>query len=106
MNDIVDAHHHIWRQADMPWLVRADAAAHLRPLRADPARLPGRANFSTISPAPASSSPSMCRPTGPRTAFEDEVAWVQRDRGETGWPHAIVGYADVTVDESARSSTG
>ena len=32
MTDIVDAHHHIWRQADMPWLVGPDAAAHLRPL--------------------------------------------------------------------------
>ena len=42
MTDIVDAHHHIWRQADMPWLVRPDAAAHLRPLRGDPARLPDR----------------------------------------------------------------
>ena len=29
---IVDAHHHIWRQADLAWLIRPDAAAHLRPL--------------------------------------------------------------------------
>ena len=31
--------------------------------------------------------------------FEDEVAWVQRTADETGWPHAIVGYADMTVDD-------
>ena len=41
MTEIVDAHHHIWRQADMPWL-RPDAAAHLRALRADPPRLSDR----------------------------------------------------------------
>src|SRR5208337_1131573 len=31
--------------------------------------------------------------------FEDEVAWVQKTAEETGWPHAIVGYADMTVDD-------
>ena len=29
--------------------------------------------------------------------FEDETAWVQRTSEETGWPHAIVAYADFTV---------
>jgi predicted TIM-barrel fold metal-dependent hydrolase len=28
-------------------------------------------------------------------AAEDEVAWVQRTAEESGWPHAIVGYADL-----------
>ena len=41
----------------------------------------------------------MCRPTGRRTAFDDEVAWVQRAADETGWPHAIVGYADLIADD-------
>jgi len=31
--------------------------------------------------------------------FEDEVAWVQKTADETGWPHAIVGFADMTVDD-------
>ena len=31
--------------------------------------------------------------------FEDEVAWVQKTADETGWPHAIVGYADMSVDD-------
>jgi predicted TIM-barrel fold metal-dependent hydrolase len=29
--------------------------------------------------------------------FEDETAWVQRTSEETGWPHAIVAYADFAV---------
>jgi predicted TIM-barrel fold metal-dependent hydrolase len=31
--------------------------------------------------------------------FEKEVAFLQKTAHETGWPHAIVGYADVTVDD-------
>ena len=30
---------------------------------------------------------------------EDEVAWVQRTADETGWPHAIVGYADLLAED-------
>jgi len=30
---------------------------------------------------------------------EDEVAWVQTTADETGWPHAIVGYADLLADD-------
>jgi predicted TIM-barrel fold metal-dependent hydrolase len=30
---------------------------------------------------------------------ESEVAWVQRTANETGWPHAIVGYADLLADD-------
>src|SRR5262249_50796131 len=30
---------------------------------------------------------------------EDEVAWVQKTADETGWPHAIVGYADLSADD-------
>lgn len=31
--------------------------------------------------------------------FEDEVKWVQQTGDETGWPHAIVGYADLMVED-------
>ena len=30
---------------------------------------------------------------------EDEVAWVQKTADETGWPHAIVGYADLLAGD-------
>ena len=32
MTGIIDAHHHIWRQDDLPWLKGPYAAAHLRAL--------------------------------------------------------------------------
>ena len=31
--------------------------------------------------------------------FEDETAWVQQTADEHGWPHAIVSYADFSVDD-------
>jgi predicted TIM-barrel fold metal-dependent hydrolase len=31
---------------------------------------------------------------------EDEVAWVQATADRTGWPHAIVGYCDMTVPDA------
>ena len=47
---------------------RADATAHLRSLRADPARLSDRRISRTTSPATASSSRSMCRPIGRKSS--------------------------------------
>ena len=35
----------------------------------------------------------------PKENFEHEVAWVRQVADESGWPHGIVGYADVTVDD-------
>ena len=48
----------------------------------------------------ASRNRSMCRPTGRRTGFEDEAAWVQRTHEETGWPHGLVAYADLAVKDA------
>ena len=61
MIPIVDAHHHIWRQADLPWLQGPMRAAHLRPLRADPARLSDRGIPRRHRRHAASRSPSTCR---------------------------------------------
>ena len=41
----------------------------------------------------------MSRPIGAPGLFEDEVAWVQAQADETGWPHGIVGYADFLVED-------
>ena len=32
--------------------------------------------------------------------FEREAEWVQRTHDETGWPHAIVAYADMSADDA------
>jgi predicted TIM-barrel fold metal-dependent hydrolase len=35
----------------------------------------------------------------PHDQFEDEAAWVQQTANEHGWPHALVAYADFSVDD-------
>jgi predicted TIM-barrel fold metal-dependent hydrolase len=35
----------------------------------------------------------------PPEAYEEEAAWVQRTADRTGWPHAIVAYADMSADD-------
>ena len=56
-------------------------------------------NISTTSPAPASTRSVYVQTNWANDRFEDEAAWVQRDREGTGWPHAIVAYADFSVDD-------
>ena len=35
----------------------------------------------------------------PPEAYEEEAAWVQRTADKTGWPHAIVAYAEVSAND-------
>ena len=68
MTDIVDAHHHIWRQADLPWLdgpMQPRIFGPYEPIRRD--YLIERISCRYRRHA-ASSNPSTCRPTGPKDA--------------------------------------
>ena len=98
MSDIVDAHHHIWRQADMPWLsgpMQPRIFGPYEPIRRDYlideylADLAGSGVTKSV----------YVQANWPKDKFEDEVAWVQQVADQSGWPHGIVGYADVTVDD-------
>ena len=55
--------------------------------------------------ATASRSRSTCRPTGRSSARVDEVEWVHAQHERTGWPHAIVGSADL-FDPNAGATLG
>ncbi len=98
MTDIVDAHHHIWRQADMPWLsgpIQPRIFGPYEPIQRDYLidefleDLQGTGVVKSV----------YVQANWPKEKFEDEVAWVQQVADERGWPHGIVGYADVTVDD-------
>ncbi len=98
MTDIVDAHHHIWRQADMPWLsgpMQPRIFGPYGPIRRDYLidefleDLSGTGVVKSV----------YVQANWPKEKFEDEVAWVSEVADEHGWPHGIVGYADVTVDD-------
>ena len=97
MTEIVDAHHHIWRRADLPWLsgpMQPRIFGPYEPIRRDYPI----SEYLAISPAPAWRRSVYVQANWADDA-EDEVAWVQETGMKHGWPHAIVAYADFNVDD-------
>lgn len=98
MQDVIDTHFHIWRQADLPWLngpMVPRIFGPYEPIRRDyPIE-----EFLDDQKASGVAKAVYVQTNWAKERFEDEVAWVQRTAEETGWPHAIVGYADVTAED-------
>ena len=98
MQAIVDSHHHIWRQKDLPWLVGPMLPrifGPYEPLRRD---YPMSEYLADIAGAGVVKSVYVQANWAPAQA-EHEVAFVQGTADETGWPHAIVGYADLLAGD-------
>lgn len=94
MTDIVDSHFHIWKQADLPWLVGPMLPRIFGPYE------PLRRDY------PVTEYLADCRPQGVTEAvyvqanwapdrYLDEVAFVSQASDESGFPIAIVAYADL-----------
>ena len=95
---IVDAHHHIWRRTDLPWL-----SGPMRPRIFGPYEAIRRDYLvdeflADIADTDVSRSVYVQANWAP-DRFEDEVAWVEQVADEFGWPHAIVGYADLLAED-------
>jgi predicted TIM-barrel fold metal-dependent hydrolase len=98
MTDIIDAHHHIWRRRDLPWLdgpMQPRIFGPYEPIRRD--YLIDEYLADLAGTGVAKSVYVQCN--WPKDRFEDEVAYVQQVADETGFPHAIVGYADFLVGD-------
>jgi len=96
---IVDAHHHIWRRADLPWLLgpmRPRIFGPYEPIRRD---YPIEEYLADIDGLGVARSVYVQANWAPNWAA-DEAAWVAREAERTGWPHAISAYADVTVPDA------
>ncbi|MGI9450561.1 MAG: amidohydrolase family protein, partial [Geminicoccaceae bacterium] len=94
----VDAHHHIWRQADLPWLkgpMQPRIFGAYEVIRRD---YPIEEYLDDNKGAGIEKSVYVQANWAP-ACFEDEVAWIQATADRTGWPHAIVGYADFLQDD-------
>ena len=94
MNRIVDAHHHIWRQRDLPWLMGPMLPrifGPYEPIRRDYAI---EEYLGDIEGSGIAQSIYVQANWAPARAV-DEVAWVQAEADRAGYPHAIVGYADL-----------
>ncbi len=99
MIPIIDAHHHIWRQADLPWLqgpMVARIFGPYEPIRRD---YPIAEYLADIKSSNVVGSVYVQTNWAKDRALE-EAAWVQSVADTEGWPHAIVGYADL-LDDSA-----
>jgi len=95
---IVDAHHHIWRRDDLPWLVgpmQPRIFGPYEPIRRD---YPIQEYLGDLEGCGVVKSVYV-QTNWAKENFEHETAWVQHTAEETGWPHAIVAYADLTVDD-------
>jgi predicted TIM-barrel fold metal-dependent hydrolase len=95
---IVDAHHHIWRQADLAWLsgpMQPRIFGPYEPIRRD---YPIREYLDDLTGSGVLRSVYV-QTNWPNDQFEDEAVWVQQTANEHGWPHALVAYADFSVDD-------
>ena len=99
MIPIIDSHHHIWRKADLAWLqgpMLPRIFGPYEPLRRDytieefKADLAGAGVVASV----------YVQANWPKERAVDETAWVQSVGDTTGWPQAIVGYADMLSDEA------
>ena len=96
---IVDAHHHVWRQADLPWLLGPMQPRIFGPYEAIRRDYLIDEYLDDIAGTGVTRSVYVQANWAP-DRFEDEVAWVQRVADESGWPHAIVGYADLLAPDA------
>jgi predicted TIM-barrel fold metal-dependent hydrolase len=99
MTGLVDSHFHIWRQADLPWLLGPMQPRIFGPYE------PIRRDY------PISEYLGDCRPAGVTQAVYvqanwaperslDEVAYVSQASEESGFPIAIVAYADMRAEDA------
>lgn len=96
---IIDSHFHIWRQADLPWLsgpMQPRIFGPYEPIRRDYPMAEYLADLDGTGVEKA----VYVQANWPTDRAEDEVAWVEQTARETGWPHGIVGYADMTVPDA------
>ncbi|MEM9145959.1 MAG: amidohydrolase family protein [Pseudomonadota bacterium] len=94
----VDAHHHIWRRADLPWLLGPSVPRIFGAYDAIKRDYPMDEYLEDLTGTGIAKSVYVQANWAPNWAA-DEAAWVQRVAERTGWPHAIVGFADFTVSD-------
>jgi predicted TIM-barrel fold metal-dependent hydrolase len=98
MSGIIDAHHHIWRRRDLPWLDGPMQPRIFGPYESIRRDYPIGEFLSDLAGCGVTQSVYV-QANWAKDRFEDEVAYVQQAADETGFPQAIVGYADFLADD-------
>ncbi|HET7092997.1 MAG TPA: amidohydrolase family protein [Thermomicrobiales bacterium] len=94
---IFDAHHHIWRRQDLAWLngpMVPRIFGPYEPIRRD---YPIAEYIADVTPFGVERSVYV-QTNWPLARAVDEVRWVQETADASGWPHAIIGSADLLDD--------
>lgn len=99
---VVDAHHHIWRRADLPWLQGPTVPRIFGNYDAIKRDYPIEEYLADIAGAGVVRSVYV-QPNWQKDRAVDEVRWVQSIADRHGFPHAIVGFADFTDDGAAAT---
>lgn len=98
MQKVIDSHFHIWRQHDQPWLVGPMVPRIFGPYEPIRRDYPIE-EFLADQHGSGVERGVYVQTNWAKEDFEKEVAFVTETAARTGWPHAIVGYADMTADD-------
>ena len=98
MQKAIDSHFHIWRQKDQPWLVGPMVPRIFGPY--EPIRRDYPIEEFLADQLGAGVEKAIYVQTNwAKEDFEKEVAFLSETAARTGWPHAIVGYCDMSADD-------
>jgi predicted TIM-barrel fold metal-dependent hydrolase len=101
MDRIVDAHHHIWRRADQPWLHGPTVPRIFGAYDSIKRDYPIAEFLSDLADTGVVKSVYVQTNWAKERAVE-EAEWVQSVADQAGWPHAIVSFADLQSDDAPR----
>lgn len=95
---MIDSHHHIWRQKDLPWLLGPEQPRIFGQYTDIKRDYLMSEYLQDISGAGIEKSVYV-QANWANNWAHDEAAWVESVAEEYSWPHAIVAYADFTVTD-------
>jgi predicted TIM-barrel fold metal-dependent hydrolase len=101
---VIDAHFHVWRQADLPWLsgpMQPRIFGPYEPIRRD---YPMQEYLADAAPEGVERSVYV-QANWPVERAEDEVAWLETLAQETGWPNARLTICRSTTTSPRSRST-
>ncbi|WP_299735391.1 amidohydrolase family protein [uncultured Roseobacter sp.] len=95
---MIDAHHHIWLQKDLPWLLGPEQPRIFGPYKAIMRDYTTREFLADLAGTGITKTVYVQANWAPNW-YEDEVAWVQDQADAHGTISGIVGYTDFTGED-------
>jgi predicted TIM-barrel fold metal-dependent hydrolase len=99
---VIDAHHHIWRVAEVPWLAGPPVPRIFGDYTALRQDYPVEQFIRDVAPCGVVKSVYIQINVAAGGEVE-EVEWVQSAADARGFPHGIVGYADLAAPDVAQT---